>query len=276
MPLASWDPSCLLWIRSCCEAHLSIRTREAPTRGLLSFPAPKSSLSLARSHTTHNSTWIRRRGGEGRERLQPAPPLRPPRPPRQHPSPSSSSSSSLPREVTIYPDARGSNRNPPLEVEHQRSYTGPYVIPASLADQKCSTFGVQGLLDELNDIMGTSFHLSPSLEYHLARCISLNYDFGLAYSYLRRHWKSDFDNLAARMAKRESDDAARRRDALDSSKKYITDPSLPPCRVWDLNSNRVIPYYWWGGDLWDCLSVSHSWVAEDERSDIWTPINERE
>lgn len=177
------------------------------------------------------------------------------------------------RRSTIYPDDQGADRDPPLEVELQRSYTGCYIIPSSLADQQCSTFGVQGLLNELNGIMGTSLPLSTSLEFHLSRCISLNYDFGLAYSYLRPHWYYDFDTLAARMDQAESDDAVVRRDALDPSKKYITDPYLSPRRVWDLYSNRVIPYYWWRGYLGFCLPVSHSWAAENERSAVWTSIN---
>lgn len=151
-----------------------------------------------------------------------------------------------PRVSTIYPDDQGANRNPPLEAELQRSYTNPYVIPSSLADQKCGAFGIHGLLDELNDIMGTSYPLSPSLELHLARCISLNYDFGLAYSYLRPEWRPnpDFDTLAARRDEAESRDAALCRDALDSSKQLITDPYRSPRRIWDLYSNRVIPYHW--------------------------------
>lgn len=177
------------------------------------------------------------------------------------------------RVSTIYPDDQGAYRNPPLEVERQRSFTGPRVISSSLADRKCETFGVQGLLDELNDIMGTALPLWSSLKFHLTRCISLDYDFGLAYGYLRPHWDSEFDTLAARIDKAESDDAALRRNALDPSKKYITNPSLPPRRVWDLYSNRVIPYYWSGRNLYHCLPVSHSWVAEDQRSGIWTSIN---
>lgn len=177
------------------------------------------------------------------------------------------------RKSTIYPVDQGADRDPPLEVERQRSYTGCYIIPSSLADQKCQTFGVRGLLDELNSIMGTPHPLLPSLRFHLDQCISLDYDFGLAYSYLRPHWYSGFDTLATRIAEAGSNDAALRRDALDPSKKYITNPELPPRRVWDLYSNRVIPYYWWGEGLLYCLPVSHSWVAEGERSDVWTSIN---
>lgn len=158
------------------------------------------------------------------------------------------------RRSTIYPDDQGADRDPPLKVERQRSYTGRYIIPLSLADQKCQTFDVQGLLDELNSIMGTTHPLSPSLKFHLDQCISLDYDFGLAYSYLRSHWDSDFDTLATRISEAESNDAALRRYSLDPSKNYITNPRLPPRRVWDLYSNRVIPYYW-GGRRWYLVST---------------------
>lgn len=175
-----------------------------------------------------------------------------------------------PREFTISPDKKGEDSEPPLEVEHQRSFTGRYAIPSSLADKKCHTFWVQGLLDKLNDIMGTVRPLLPSLEFHLNRCLSFDYDFGLAYNYLRPHWRSDFRTLKATA---ESNDAIRRRDALDLSKKYITDPELPPRRIWNLYSNRVIPYYWRGGDLRGCLPVPHSWVADTERTGVLTSIN---
>lgn len=190
-------------------------------------------------------------------------------------SPASSSSPLPPRVFTIYPDDQGPNRDPPLEVELQRSFTGPYAIPACLADQTCDTFGVHGLLSELNTIMGTSFPLSPYLKYNLNRCISLNYDFGLAYSYLAPQWFSDWATFATRMDRAEYDDAALRRDAVDASKKFITNPRLPPRRVWDIYSNRVIPYHWWGGNLESCMSVSHSWPGGDKRSDVWSTINGR-
>lgn len=97
---------------------------------------------------------------------------------------------------TIYPDNQGPNRDPPLEVQRQRSYTGPYAIPPFLADKKYHSFELQELLDDLNDIMDTSFPLlSPSLYFHLITCMSRDYDLGLAYSYLRPHWFSDFATL---------------------------------------------------------------------------------
>lgn len=181
-----------------------------------------------------------------------------------------------PRVFTIFPDNRGANRRAWLEVPSQRSFTGPYCIPTSLADRKCSSFGVQGLLDELNNIMGTTFALSPPLQFHLETCISRDYDFGLAYGYLRPHWHSDFATLTKRMRWAQSRDETLRREALHPSKKYIIDPWLPPRRVWDLYSHRVIPFYWWGGHHHQLFPISHAWVAENQRSNVSTPINGRE
>lgn len=180
-----------------------------------------------------------------------------------------------PRIFTIYPDDQGASRDPPLEVPSQRAFTGPRAIPASLADIKCSDIGDKGVLDALNIIMGTSYPLSSPLRSHLHYCISEGYDFGLAYSYLRPQWDSDFATLTERMDEARSNDAALRRDTLDPSERYIVNPKLPPRRVWDLYSNRVVPYYWWGGNFFWLIPVSHAWVDENERSAIWTPINSR-
>ncbi|PBK76415.1 hypothetical protein ARMSODRAFT_863459, partial [Armillaria solidipes] len=50
---------------------------------------------------------------------------------------------------------------------------------------------------------------------------------------------------------------------------------LRPRRVWDLYSNRVVPYwitdtdyeYWWP------RPISHAWMDEKDRAVMWTPIN---
>ncbi|KAK0185449.1 hypothetical protein F5146DRAFT_937531, partial [Armillaria mellea] len=54
---------------------------------------------------------------------------------------------------------------------------------------------------------------------------------------------------------------------------------LFPPRIWDLYSNRVMP--WWVSDTSDTsLSwlqpISHAWVDEKDREDVWTPINSNE
>ncbi len=57
---------------------------------------------------------------------------------------------------------------------------------------------------------------------------------------------------------------------------------LPPRRVWDLYSNRVVPF-WIADELlksWGFTGVlqpiSHAWVDEKNRMDVWTPINGKE
>ncbi|KAK0217709.1 hypothetical protein EDD85DRAFT_894237 [Armillaria nabsnona] len=64
-----------------------------------------------------------------------------------------------------------------------------------------------------------------------------------------------------------------RRKALDSNR--IVDPWLSPRRVWDLHSNRVVPY--WFMDLHFSRSwlqpISHAWMDEKDRAVVWTPIN---
>ncbi|KAK0244880.1 hypothetical protein EDD85DRAFT_740319, partial [Armillaria nabsnona] len=59
----------------------------------------------------------------------------------------------------------------------------------------------------------------------------------------------------------------------------IVEPSLPPRCVWDLYSNRVVP--WWTVNISDEVwllwqLISHAWVDEKDREDVWTPINGKE
>ncbi len=53
----------------------------------------------------------------------------------------------------------------------------------------------------------------------------------------------------------------------------ITTPDIPPRRVWDLYANRVVPY-WVGWAL--PYGISHAWMEDTERVDVWTPINRYE
>ncbi|SJL04638.1 uncharacterized protein ARMOST_08006 [Armillaria ostoyae] len=59
-----------------------------------------------------------------------------------------------------------------------------------------------------------------------------------------------------------------RREALVGNQ--IVNLRLPPRRVWDLCSNRVVP--WWSVDYWP-KAISHAWVGEKDRVDVQTPIN---
>ncbi|KAG5642790.1 hypothetical protein DXG03_002114 [Asterophora parasitica] len=189
------------------------------------------------------------------------------------------------RDFTIYPDDLDAAEARNLEVPLQRCYTGPFCIPSSLANTLCTTLGLQGLLDQLNEIMGTSFPLSQPLAALLEACMSRNDDFGLAYSRLRPYWYSRFATVAKRMEAAEAYDKEVRREALSSDERYITTPELPPRRIWDLYSNRIIPYWWarFSENWWEqfsresnLLPVSHAWVADEERDVVLTPINGRQ
>lgn len=82
--------------------------------------------------------------------------------------------------------------NHDIAVPLQRSYHGLYCIPSSLADQSCKNLGIEGLLNQLNDIMGTSFPLSTlGLSDLLEACITRGDDFGIAYARLGRQWNRD-------------------------------------------------------------------------------------
>ncbi|PBK81158.1 hypothetical protein ARMGADRAFT_976636, partial [Armillaria gallica] len=72
--------------------------------------------------------------------------------------------------------------------------------------------------------------------------------------------------------RREKEDTEQRRKALVGNR--IVEPRLGPRRVWDLYSNRVVPY--WIQQRWVTRPISHAWVASTDRVDVWTPINGKE
>ncbi|KAK0465668.1 hypothetical protein IW261DRAFT_1301850, partial [Armillaria novae-zelandiae] len=166
----------------------------------------------------------------------------------------------------------------------QRAYTGSKpIISSSLADTPCSSLGIQGLLDLLNSTLGTSYMLkTPSLSSVLKECIAKNYDFGTAYGRLRRTWCNQcWSTIQMELWEHEARVMKRRRKAIEGSR--IVDPNMHPRRVWDLYSNRVVP--WWscraghqlGYQLEDEIQpISHAWVDEIDRTDVWTPINRYE
>ncbi len=154
-----------------------------------------------------------------------------------------------------------------IGVPLQRSYTGRNpVIPSSLADTPCATLSISGVLDELNATLRTAYTLNtPSLPSILEDCVEKKYNFGTAYGRLRRIWYTDdWSNIRNELRRREEEDREMRRKALEGNR--IVKPNLPPRRVWDLYSNRVVPSAWTVGDvddLWDLLQpISHAWVDE--------------
>ncbi|SJL14825.1 uncharacterized protein ARMOST_18296 [Armillaria ostoyae] len=161
-----------------------------------------------------------------------------------------------------------------IEVPNQRSYTGQKpAITSSLADIPCATLGVQGVLYKIRDTLGTPHTLDArSLSSILEDYISKNYDFGTAYGCLRQVWnRNDDSNIQEELLRHEEMDREMRQKALDRNR--IVNPHLPPRRVWDLCSNHVVP--WWTVGIWP-QPITHAWVDEKDRVDVWTPINGKE
>ncbi|KAK0456904.1 hypothetical protein EV421DRAFT_100804 [Armillaria borealis] len=149
-----------------------------------------------------------------------------------------------------------------VKVPNQQAYTGSeLVISSSLADTPCSSLGLQGLLDSLNATLGTSYTLdTPTLSSVLEDCIAQNYDFGTAYGRLRSSWRNQ------------------RYIQLKLWECETKGPNRPrhTRRLWDLYSNRVVPS--WCCRLQDfdervLYPISHAWVNEVDRVNVWTPIN---
>ncbi|PBK68800.1 hypothetical protein ARMSODRAFT_1039539 [Armillaria solidipes] len=159
------------------------------------------------------------------------------------------------REVTISAFTDTGQSESLITVPLQRVYTGRKpVISSRLADTPCAAFDVSDLLDILNDKLRTSYSLdTPSLSSLLKDCINKNYNFGMAYGLLRHIWyTNNWSTVQDELHKWEEDDQ---------------------------EINRVVP--WWSmgisvskqdwGNL--CQPISHAWMEEKDRVNMWTPIN---
>ncbi|KAK0432421.1 hypothetical protein EV421DRAFT_2023981 [Armillaria borealis] len=179
---------------------------------------------------------------------------------------------SLP-EVTLSGFTETGRENIPILVLKQQSYTGRKpVIPSSLADTPCVNLGAARLLEKLNTILGTSYNLeNPSLSTLLEDYIAKGYDFGTLYGHLRPFWYDDLTGIEHKLRTREAKDLEMRRDVLVNNR--IINSFLLPRRVWDLYSNRIVP--WWVARQWP-HPISHAWMDEHDRVDVLTPINGHE
>ncbi|PBK92037.1 hypothetical protein ARMGADRAFT_1031496 [Armillaria gallica] len=160
----------------------------------------------------------------------------------------------LPR-VTISAFIETGQAEASIKVPKQRSYiVRRPVIQSCLANTPLISLGIQGVIDRLNATLGTSHTLNtPSLLSLLKECIERNYDF----STYGTHRDS---NIQDELHRREEDDREMRRKALIGN--VIVHPDLVPRRVWDLYSNRVVPY-WIAETL--PTPISHAWVDVDDR-----------
>lgn len=146
----------------------------------------------------------------------------------------------------------------PLQWVHR----GPGAIPNDLADKSCAELGMDALLQNLNDVLGTKYTFSdkPGLDDALQYCISKGWNFGYAYGMLRTVWKSDFTILIARWESLKEKDDTLRSDAVVGD--TVRTPRLPPRRVWDLLSNRVLPF--WAIADPDSVELDAEDIAEEE------------
>ncbi|KAK0432415.1 hypothetical protein EV421DRAFT_1500650 [Armillaria borealis] len=157
-----------------------------------------------------------------------------------------------------------------IQVPKQQSYIGRNpVISSFLANTPCSSIGVERLLGKLNTILGTSYTVEiRSLSSLLEGYTMKGYDFGTVYGHLRQFWYLDLTEIEDTPQTREAWDRQMRKDVLVNDK--IISRLLPPRRIWDLYSNRVVP--WWVARRYP-RAISHAWMKEEDCVDVCTPIN---
>ncbi|PBK73192.1 hypothetical protein ARMSODRAFT_1015985 [Armillaria solidipes] len=157
---------------------------------------------------------------------------------------------SLP-QVTLSTLAETGQAESTITVPKQRSYTGRKpVIRSALASTPCINFGIHGVLERLNAILCTSYTLNASiLRSVLESFIAQNYDFGTVYTNIRPYW---YDLTTIRYIS-ESWDRHREMRQHILANNMISGKNIPPRRIWDLYTNRV--------------------VSDEERMNVWTPIN---
>ncbi|KAK0190238.1 hypothetical protein F5146DRAFT_546440 [Armillaria mellea] len=157
----------------------------------------------------------------------------------------------------------------------QKSYTGPLIIPSALANTPCTDLGVIGFLEKLNAALGTSYTadkvrpaLNSILDFHEGK----NCDFGMAYAHFYSFSYSDWLIEVGLLRESEEGYQKMRDDVLADGR--ITRRTVRPRRVWDLEANRVVPYWLTREEkIRDIWGISHAWVNDKERINVMTPIN---
>ncbi|GJE97559.1 hypothetical protein PsYK624_137800 [Phanerochaete sordida] len=171
------------------------------------------------------------------------------------------------KKFTLRPEPRS-------PIPFQWVHVGARTIPHSLADTLCSTMTSQALLSTLNDVLGTDDRLyDRGVRECLEHFVHSEMDFGQAYGCLRHFLCWDKLNTLLK-EKREEDEHMRGR-AISGA--HIANARVPPRRVWDLCSNRVLPYYVLHKTCGEHIrTVSHSWAPPSARQLVDTPVNGRE
>ncbi|KIP07166.1 hypothetical protein PHLGIDRAFT_428889 [Phlebiopsis gigantea 11061_1 CR5-6] len=191
-----------------------------------------------------------------------------------------------PECYVLRPSDHGTHWRVPLQLVH----LSPHAIPQELA--AVQLYDAASVLARLNDIFGTNAEMEDSLELWLQSRIHAKMDLGLLYAYLRPWWRpwlasgEPFVGVLTRMSRRREEDSKLRAEAAEAdpmsaggrsagASPRVINTRVPPRRVWDLYSDRVIPFFALPSaripeNLW---AVSHCWVAASDRHDVWTSIN---
>lgn len=174
-----------------------------------------------------------------------------------------------------------------IQVPLQRhATTSKRALTSEVASISCASLNVQGLLEKLNSVFDTQRPLGsdPSLEALLQLCINRSFDFGVACSLLGPRWQMSAADALADIALCQVADERLRKEALGGTHDdVVLNISIPPRRVWDLWTNRVV-------DIWmtapydhqhqrvpppPLFAVSHSWMDDALRANIEADINGR-
>lgn len=194
--------------------------------------------------------------------------------------------SASPKPVTtIYSDE--DSPRVPLQIRYTSTKS---VIPSSWADETCEGLGTETMLVRLNRLMRTDYSLdTPGMRDDFQYCITRGLDFGMAYSLLRSRSLSTWGRggLEEKVNVLEDEDGTARRTAITADGRMIMEPSIPPRRLWDLYSNRVVPWWCYNytrynifAEGWnrrtELYAVSHSWMDVTQRHAVSTTVNGHE
>jgi hypothetical protein len=164
----------------------------------------------------------------------------------------------------------------------QTTFSHAYVISPELAAESCSTLGVEGVLQRLNQISRTSTTFDQSTKDLLKPFIVKGQDFGSVYAHVRSSWPAPDEtvqgsDLSGYLKGLESLGSVfdHARETSISGDSIIKPLTIRPRRLWDLYAHRVIPFHFshlQGGFLSpDYWAISHSWTDDMEQVD--TPVN---
>ncbi|PBK58933.1 hypothetical protein ARMSODRAFT_967318 [Armillaria solidipes] len=157
------------------------------------------------------------------------------------------------------------------------SIESEYDLPEITISSLTETGQAESTIPNLNTALGTSYtadKVHPILNSILDFYEGQNCDFGTAYAHFHTfnycNWAIELSGLC----KEEKGDQKMRQNALGDGR--ITRRKVPPHRMWDLEANRVVPYWVARKDkhgvchIW---AISHAWMDVKERGDVMTPIN---